>query len=434
MRVAAHTLGCKNNQLETATILDEFAMNGWVVVEFSDYADVYIINTCTVTAKSDSHSRSYIRKAIKTNPEAKVIVTGCYAQMSAKEVQKINGVSMIVGNVDKNNIYNMVVSDIATLSSNIIVKDVLKHKEFDEKKVFSASGRTRINVKVQDGCNYRCSYCIVPLARGPSRSNKSENVINQINEVSKEYPEVVLTGIHLGQYGLDFNPKGSLSKLLKDLIKIDHLQRIRLSSIDPLEITDELIDIISSTDKICRYLHISLQSADDDILNAMKRRYSVDKYTQIIDNITKSIDGVAIGSDIIVGFPGETDKHFENTYNNLSKLPLSYFHVFSYSKRPGTIAASMPNQIDPETKKYRNKKLKVLSDVKNLKFRSYFKGKVLNIIPEQQRDKNNKLLKGISDNYITVHLNADDTYKAKIVPVEIIEVSKNRTTGKLIVT
>lgn len=432
MKVAIHTLGCKNNQLESSTILDEFKLNNWEAVPFDNIADVYIINTCTVTAKSDSHSRSFIRKAIKRNPEAKVVVTGCYAQTSARELNNIEGVSLIVGNVDKFEIFNLVSDLVTGQPAQIIVKDILKHKEFDNKQVFSASGRTRINVKVQDGCNYRCSYCIVPYARGPSRSNSLKNVVNQISEVARDFPEVVLTGIHLGQYGLDLSPRLSLSHLLQELENISHLQRVRLSSIDPLEITDELIDVLANSKKVCRHLHVSLQSANDDILKSMNRRYTVGVYSDILLKLTSKINGLAIGSDIIGGFPGETNEKFDITYNNLEKLPLSYFHVFTYSQRKGTIAANMPDQVDPQVKKERNKALKQLSDRKNYSFRKQFKGKTLNIIPEFQRDPHNNLLKGISDNYITVHIEAEDTLKGHITPIKIIDVTKERTTGSSI--
>lgn len=428
MKVAIHTLGCKNNQLESSSILDEFISNGWEAVNFNDIADIYIINTCTVTAKSDSHSRSFIRKAIKTNPNAKVIVTGCYAQISSDDISKIEGVSLIVGNTNKNEIYKLANS---LTEEKIIVKDILKLKEFDKKDVFSASGRTRINVKIQDGCNYRCSYCIVPFARGPSRSNKIDNVIKQITNVSKTYPEVVLTAIHLGQYGLDLEPKLNLAHLLQELEKIETLQRVRLSSIDPLELNDELIDVLANSKKVCRHLHISLQSADNNILKSMNRRYTVEQYTEIMEKLTSKIDGLAIGSDIIVGFPGEEDSNFETTYNNLKSLPLCYFHVFSYSKRKGTKAAEFPDQVDPQVKKERNKRLKDLSSEKNYLFRKTFEGKILNIIPEFQRDKKKDMLKGISDNYITVHVSADDSYMGKITPVKITSVTKLKTTGTI---
>lgn len=431
MKVAIHTLGCKNNQLESSTILDEFKLNNWEVVSFDDIADVYIINTCTVTAKSDSHSRAFIRKAIKNNPLAKVVVTGCYAQTSASELEKIDGVSLIVGNVDKFEIFNLVSDIIHQKIPQVIVKDILKHNEFDNKRVFSASGRTRINVKVQDGCNYRCTYCIVPFARGPSRSNKIQNVINQVSEVAKDFPEVVLAGIHLGQYGLDLSPRLSLSHLLKKLEQIDHLQRIRLSSIDPLEITDELIEVLSCSKKVCRHLHVSLQSADDEILKAMNRRYTVEVYADILNRLSSGIPGLAIGSDIIVGFPGEQNYHFENTCNNLNQLPLSYLHVFTYSQRKGTVAAKMPGQVDPHVKKQRNKTLKELSEAKNLAFRKQFEGKYLHIVPEYQRDPGNSMLKGISDNYITVHIDGEDSLKGKITPVLVEKASKLITMGKV---
>lgn len=431
MKIAVHTLGCKNNQLETSTILDEFTMNGWKVVDFDDVADLYLINTCSVTSKSDKHSRSAIRKAVNTNPKAKIIVTGCFAQMSPEEIAEIEGVSLIVGNLEKNNIYKLATSLVQNTKPQIIVSDVSEQKEFENKKVYSASGRTRINVKIQDGCNYRCSYCIVPFARGRSRSNKIENVIEQVSEVALKYPEVVLTAIHLGQYGLDLEPQLTLAKLLARLEKIEHLQRIRLSSIDPLEINEDLIEVLVNSKKICRHLHISLQTGDNDILKAMGRRYTVEDYTKIIEQLTENIEGLAIGSDIIVGFPGENESKFENTCQNLEALPLSYLHVFSYSRRKGTVAAKMDNQLNPEIKKERNKRLKDLSKRKNYQFKKSFEGKVLQMIPEHERNKATGHLKGLSDNYIQIQIIGDDYYQGKIVPVKITSVSINNVFGEI---
>jgi threonylcarbamoyladenosine tRNA methylthiotransferase MtaB len=433
MKVAAHTLGCKNNQLETSTILDEFKSNNWEVVNFVDVADIYIINTCTVTAKSDSHSRTAIRKAIKTNPQAKIIVTGCYAQTSADEIARIEGVSLITGNAEKTRLFELACSLLDNNTPEICVKDIFEENEFENKRVFSASGRTRINIKVQDGCNYRCSYCIVPFARGKSRSNKLNNVISQVSDVARDYPEVVLTGIHLGQYGLDFSPQLSLEALLRELEHIEHLKRLRLSSIDPHEITDSLIECLANSKKICRHLHISLQSGDNNILKAMKRRYTVEQYTEIINKLKHSIDGLAIGSDIIVGFPGEDETKFNNTLNTLESLPLSYLHVFTYSKRKGTIAAQMPDQVYSEVKKERNKILKDLSQRKSQRFRGLFSGKILEIIPENSRDRETNMLKGLSDNYITIFTEGDNSIKGKIVPVKITEITSNRTYGELFI-
>lgn len=431
MKVAIHTLGCKNNQLESSAILDEFIDNGWEVVDFDEFADVYIINTCTVTSKSDSHSRAFIRKASKINPEGKIIVTGCYAQTSADKLAEIEGVSLILGNADKYDTFTLATSMTDQQKPEIIVKDILKHREFDKKEVSSASGRTRINVKVQDGCNFRCSYCIVPFARGPSRSNAINKVINQISRVAHTFPEVVLTGIHLGQYGLDLNPPLNLAYLLRELEKIDHLQRLRLSSIDPLEINDELIEVLASSKKICRHLHISLQSANNDILKAMNRRYTVEEYTNTIFKLTSAINGLAIGTDIITGFPGENDEKFYNTYRNLEFLPLSYLHVFTYSRRPGTVACTMPDQVDPQVKKERNKILKDLSKKKNYAFRKCFEGRILEIIPENQRIENNRYLKGLSDNYISILIEGDDSFKCRLVPVRVTTVTQNSTLGEI---
>lgn len=432
MKVAISTLGCRTNQLESSVIADEFNLNGWEVVSFEEVADVYIINTCSVTSKSDSTSRNIIRKAHRLNPAAKVVVTGCYAQVASGEIVDIEGVSLIIGNPDKNNIFNLVSSHMEKDCQEVVVRDIMQVNEFSDKNVFSALGRARANVKIQDGCNNRCSYCIVPFGRGPSRSNKPENIVKQVTEIAPSYPEIVLTATHVGQYGLELNPKTSLVNLLQELVSIKSLHRIRLGSIDPLEITDDLISFIATNEKICRYTHISIQSANNTILKEMNRHYTFEEYEKIIAALVEKVPGIAIGSDVIVGFPGETDDLFEDTYNNLVKLPLSYMHVFSYSPRKGTKAATMPNQVDPKRKKQRNQRLQELSAQKNYDYRKQFLGKTLQIIPEFTRDKETNRLKGLSDTFISVYVEAEDSVKGSLLPVKITSVEKDRTFGELV--
>ena len=433
-KIAIHTLGCRANQLESSIISDKFMELGWEIIKFSEVADVYVINTCSVTGKSDNESRYYARKAKKTNPDAKIILCGCYTQVSPEEAAQLDEVDLVLGNTEKLEIAELITnSKVFEQENKIYVSDIMQQDKFQDKVVFSASGRTRANIKVQDGCNFRCSYCIVPYARGKSRSNELQNIINQVNEITKQgFQELVLSGIHLGQWGLDLTPKTHLADLIKEIEKIESLKRFRLSSIDPMEFTDELIETITNSEKFCRHLHISLQSGNNEILKAMRRRYNVEYYNKLIEKLDKNIPDIAIGSDIIIGFPGETQEQFEDTCENLKKLPISYIHVFSYSKRKGTPAGLIENQVPENIKKERNKRLTELAKKKNLDFRESFIGKNLEVLIELARDKKTGLLKGMTDNFIPVLVDGSDDFKNKIVSVKIKKVEDTNTFGKFI--
>ncbi|OGH98078.1 MAG: tRNA (N(6)-L-threonylcarbamoyladenosine(37)-C(2))-methylthiotransferase MtaB [Candidatus Melainabacteria bacterium GWA2_34_9] len=433
-KIAIHTLGCRANQLESSIISDKFMELGWEIIKFSEVADVYVINTCSVTGKSDNESRYYARKAKKTNPDAKIILCGCYTQVSPEEAAQLDEVDLVLGNTEKLEIAELITNGkIFEQENKIYVSDIMQQDKFQDKVVFSASGRTRANIKVQDGCNFRCSYCIVPYARGKSRSNELQNIINQVNEITKQgFQELVLSGIHLGQWGLDLTPKTHLADLIKEIEKIESLKRFRLSSIDPMEFTDELIETITNSEKFCRHLHISLQSGNNEILKAMRRRYNVEYYNKLIEKLDKNIPDIAIGSDIIIGFPGETQEQFEDTCENLKKLPISYIHVFSYSKRKGTPAGLIENQVPENIKKERNKRLTELAKKKNLDFRESFIGKNLEVLIELARDKKTGLLKGMTDNFIPVLVDGSDDFKNKIVSVKIKKVEDTNTFGKFI--
>lgn len=434
-RIAINTLGCRTNQLESSIISDEFKNNGWEIVKFDEVADIYIINTCTVTGKSDSTSRYMVRQAKRKNPKSKIIVTGCYAQTSADEVSQFEEVDLVIGNVEKQNIYEILVKNgvLEQESRKVFVSDIMEQDTFKDKVVTSASGRTRANIKIQDGCNFRCSYCIIPYARGKSRSNSLENVINQVKEITeKGFKEIVLSGIHLGQWGLDFTPKSTLAKLIQEIEKIETLERFRISSIDPQEFDYELIETLVNSKKFCRHLHISLQSGNNEILKQMRRRYSVEFYSELIEKLTSSINDLAIGSDIIVGFPGETDEHFQDTCKNLESLPISYIHVFTYSKRKGTPAAEMKNQVKDFTKKERNTILTEIAKNKNLDFRNSLLGKDFGMLVEFSRDRKTGLLKGVTDNFIPVLAEGDDNLMNKLVKVRITKVTPDQTIGELI--
>jgi threonylcarbamoyladenosine tRNA methylthiotransferase MtaB len=438
---AIKTLGCRVNQNESSVLQGELLKKGFKEVAFNEKADFYIINTCTVTAKSDTNARYFIRHARRSNPNAKIIVTGCFVQKDSQDKILLEEADMLVGNAEKLNIADLLFEfDFADSSqTRKIVSDIFEQKIFSDKKVFSPvctslGGRTRANIKIQDGCNFRCSYCIVPYVRGKSRSNPLDEVIKQARIIADNgYKELILTGIHSGQWGLDLEPKNNFAGLIKEIEKIANLERYRLSSIDPVEFSDELLETLSRSKKFCRHFHISLQSGCDQILKQMNRRYSVEYYSELIEKINKMFSGIAIGSDIIVGFPGETDEHFEETYQNLKKLPLSYIHVFSYSRREGTPAFEMKNQVKESVKKERNKILTDLAKQKNLTFRKSFINKELEVLIEVQRDRKTKVLKGLSGNYIEVLVDADDKYKNSLVKVKINDVNNLQTYGNIVI-
>ncbi len=430
-KIAVNTLGCKNNQIESSIIKEDFTSIGYEIVDFSEAADIYIINTCSVTEKSDKTSKYFIRQAKRINPKAKIIVTGCYAQIAAQELEEIDDVNLVLGNVEKHNILDYIKYFYG--DSKVHVRDIMKHRVFDFDKFASHLGRTRSFLKIQDGCNNRCTYCIIPYARGKSRSNKPENIINEINSLTnKGFKEIVITGIHLGQWGLDFAPKVFLYNLINKVEKINNLKRYRIGSLNPTEFDDELINTFTNSEKFCRHLHISLQSANNEILKAMQRDYNVEKYTALIYKLKEKMPDLAIGCDIIVGFPGETDDMFNQTYENLKQLPISYLHVFSYSQRKGTPAYDMPNQVPHKVKKQRNKILTELATQKGKSFKQSFINKEMEILIEKSRDKATGMLKGLTGNYITVLIDSQSNLTNEIVKVKIIDISGDNLIAKII--
>jgi threonylcarbamoyladenosine tRNA methylthiotransferase MtaB len=396
MRIAFTTLGCKINQYETDVLRQDFESRGNTIVPFDAEADVYIINTCSVTAKSDYQCRQTIKSTIRRGQGAKVVVTGCYASTRPDEIKKISGVDLVFDNRDKARISEQIMSSFtAPVKDGPLIKS--------NTHVQSVYSRTRGFLKVQDGCNNRCSYCIVPLARGSSRSAFPEDVIREFDRlVQDECPEIVLTGIHIGSYGIDLAEQTDLTSLVKMLIVKRGGSRIRLSSIEPREITDEMIHMLGSG--LCRHLHIPLQSGDDTILMSMKRDYSSGFYLALLERIANQIPGIALGADIMVGYPGEGDTEFHNTFELVDKAPLTHLHVFSYSPRPGTAAADMKNQVPDQVKKTRSEELRNLGMKKNLAFRRNHIGVALKVVVEDKADAQSGLLSGLTDNYMRVHI------------------------------
>ncbi|MFQ5455202.1 MAG: tRNA (N(6)-L-threonylcarbamoyladenosine(37)-C(2))-methylthiotransferase MtaB [Nitrospirota bacterium] len=426
MRVAFKTLGCKINQFDTAVMEEIIKENKHLIVSFEEAADVYIINTCSVTKRGDYQSRQMIRRSIRQNSSAKIIATGCYVQTNPEEIGSIPGVDILLGNDEKLNILDYINSIDSSISQSKVsppqkeIGDISATDKFRYHIIKGFLDKTRGFVKIQDGCNSFCSYCIVPMARGRSRSLSPDKVIEQIKTFEEEgYREIVLTGVHLGSYGMDLEPAFNLSELLNQILSATSVSRIRLSSIDPTDINDDLIDILAASHRICRHLHIPLQSGDDRILKEMNRGYSSLYYNNLIVKLKQKLPEICIGTDIMAGFPGEDNNSFITTCRFIESLPISYIHVFSYSKRPGTMASKMRYQITREIKDKRNRVLRELSKKKREVFYKRFIDRELSVLIEDKRDKNG-LLKGLSDNYIRVFLEGDDNFKDKIVNLKII--------------
>ncbi|QSO46113.1 tRNA (N(6)-L-threonylcarbamoyladenosine(37)-C(2))-methylthiotransferase MtaB [Alicyclobacillus mengziensis] len=390
--VAFHTLGCKVNFYDTEAIWRKFQTAGYEQVAFEDRADVYVINTCTVTNTGDKKSRQMIRRAVRTNPDAVVAVTGCYAQMAPDEIAAMNGVDLVVGNDRKTKIVDLVEDiwqeqNLHQGDENLLktreVGNILKTRQFEEMDVPYFEDRTRANLKIQDGCNNFCTFCIIPYARGLIRSRSPEKVVLQARKLAKAgYREIILTGIHTGGYGADLNGY-RLAHLLKDLENIEELYRIRISSIEASEIDDELIEVLGNSSKACRHLHIPLQAGHNQVLRKMNRHYTVEEYAAKVRNLRQALPGLAVTSDVIVGFPGETDEFFEDTETLIRELEFSQLHVFPYSPRKGTPAAKFSDQVPNAVKEARTERLIELSNQLVERYAAQWLNRRVEVIPEE---------------------------------------------------
>lgn len=416
--IAVCTLGCKVNQYDTDAVLTQFREAGYSVVDFDQKADVYLINTCTVTNVGDRKSRQMIRRARRINPDGKVVVMGCLAQASPEEVIQIEGVSLVVGTHQRSELLELVESlpDGTSEPISTVVDDIFAVDEFEELPVSTFEGRTRATLKIQDGCNQFCSYCRVPFARGKPRSRRIESVVEQAAQIAAQgYPEIVLTGVHLGAYGLDLEPNLHLSDVVEALTEVEGLTRIRISSIDPHEITPRLLELVAAEEKVCRHLHIPLQSGCDTVLERMRRRYTTAEYRRIVEEAREQISDLAITTDIIVGFPGETDAEFAETMQFVEEMAFSRLHVFRYSRRSGTPAARFPNQIPATVKEERSHSLIALGEKLSEQFHKAYVGKELPVLVEQVEGGHGV---GLTDNYIRVEFpSASDSLVGKTVQI-----------------
>jgi threonylcarbamoyladenosine tRNA methylthiotransferase MtaB len=425
-KISVVTLGCKVNQYDTAAILNRLPESRYKRVPFSKGADVYVIDTCTVTHKADSEARKYIYRAKRTNPEGVVVVTGCYSQVSSDELRNVKGVDYIVGNSHKfSSLLEIIRHGKKQAEPYVFVSDFLKekHMQFESPDIRYFPDRTRAFLKIQDGCNYRCSFCVIPFARGRSRSLGVADVVERMKRLAdKGYKEIVLTGIHLASYGRDM--ESNLLDLLEEIERSKVLKWVRLSSLDPSDISRELIEFVASSETICPSFHVALQSGDREELRRMRRRYSPDKFKYVTDLIRNKLPDASIGTDVMVGFPGETDCEFGNTFDLLRDSPLTYFHVFPYSERKGTAAYNMSNKVPVEVKKIRSKTLRDLGTTKKQKFYRGFIGKRMPVIVE-------KGARGTSRNYMSVVIPNMNLTIGQEVEVGIKDVNGEHAIGLL---
>lgn len=430
-KAAFYTLGCKVNQYESESMAELLKNDGYEIVKFEDYADVYIINTCTVTGMSDRKSRQIIRRAKKKNPNAIVVAAGCYAQVSPDEVSRLDGVNLILGTKDRSKIVEILKS-VNSSSQLCCVDDISKNHIFEAMTISSYSDRTRAFIKIQEGCNQFCSYCIIPYARGPIRSRDMLEVINEAKQlVFSGYREIILVGIHIASYGLD-KKSYTLSDLIIELNNIPNLERLRLSSIEPMTLNDKFIAKIKHCKTLCPHFHLSLQSGCNETLARMNRKYTVEDYEIIVNSIRTHFSDAAITTDIMTGFPGETDEEFKKTLLFTKKIGFADAHIFQYSRRKGTPADTMPNQIAPEIKEKRSKLLEVAVQKSRQQFLSSQLGKVVKVLFEQKCHDDNSFFEGKTPNYITVRVKTEKDINNQLLDVKLISSDGYYITGELI--
>ena len=424
--VAFHTLGCKLNFSETSTIARNLLDNGYQRVEFSEPSDVYVINTCSVTANADKECRSIVKNAMKANPNGFVVVVGCYAQLKPQEIAEMEGVDLVLGATEKFNIVDYL-EDL-----NKVDETVVHSCEIDEADFYvgsySIGDRTRAFLKVQDGCDYKCTYCTIPLARGISRSDTVENVIKNAKEIASQgIKEIVLTGVNIGDYGKgEFGNKKhehTFLELVQELDQVESIERIRISSIEPNLLRNETIEFVSKSERFVPHFHIPLQSGSDEILKKMKRRYLTKLYKERINKIREVMPNACIGVDVIVGFPGETEEHFLETYNFLNSLPISYLHVFTYSERDNTEAIHFEGIVPQKVRKQRNKMLRILSEKKRMAFYQSQLGTTQKVLWESE-NKGGKI-SGFTENYVKVETDFDDALINQTETVELMMLNQN---------
>jgi threonylcarbamoyladenosine tRNA methylthiotransferase MtaB len=432
-KAAFYTLGCKVNQYETEAVIDIFIDNGYQIVDFSEKADLYIVNSCTVTNEAARKTRQIARRAKRSAPESIVAIVGCYTQAFPDEVSEIEEIDFVMGSNNKAEILNKAEEMMAEGSTDHKIKEYSKLRDYEELELKRLSNTTRANVKIEDGCNQFCSYCIIPYARGPVRSRKKEDVVAEIRRLSQQrVKEIILTGTHLGAYGSDKGNSKALTELMRSLTELKELKRVRLSSIEGTEIDREMIDLIAEEEIFCPHLHLPLQSGSDQILEAMNRPYTVAEFKKTIAELRERIPELAVTTDVIVGFPGETEETFAETMKVVEEIGFSKVHVFPYSAREGTPAAEM-EQINGNIIKEYSKKLRLLNESLMLAYQEQFIGQEKEVLIEEVRDHKTDLLTGYTDNYLKVLLAGSDKLKNQLVKVKLEEsVDPYHLKGKIV--
>lgn len=425
-----HVLGCKVNQNEGEALLDIFRRHGYEVVDFEEIADVYLIHTCTVTHIGEKKSRQIIRRASRRNPQALIVVSGCYAQVAPQEVLKIPGVDLVIGTQDRSRIMELIEKAEKERTPVNAVRDVLRAKDFEELPLVQ-TGKVRAFLKIQEGCQQFCSYCIIPFARGPVRSRDPQKTLEEIARLVKQgYKEVVLTGIHTGAYGQDFPNGPNLNELIREIVKIPGLKRLRISSLDPNEFTPELIETLATSPVICPHLHISLQSGDDEILQRMRRQYTTAQYRDLVRELRQRIPHLGLTTDVMVGFPGEREEQHRNSLRFVEEIGFSGLHVFKYSPRKGTKAASFPDQVPPEVKERRSQEMIALGKRLAYDFAAGFLGTNMEVLVEQRDTAG--LWEGHTGNYLKVKFASEEDLRGALVQVKITKVLQGYVLGELV--
>lgn len=430
MKVALYTLGCRVNSYESEAMAEKFIKEGYEVVSFDEFSDVYVINTCTVTNMGDKKSRQMIGRARRHNPEAIIAVVGCYSQIASDEIAQIEGVDVVLGSRNKGDIVYWVNRAREESKQVVEVKDVLKNNKFEQLAINEYQDKTRAFLKIQDGCNRFCSYCLIPFARGGVCSKEPEEILKEVKELSKNgFKEIILSGVHTASYGVDLEGNWDLVEILEEINKIEGIERIRIGSIDPTFFTEGVIERICNLEKMCPHFHLSLQSGCDATIRRMNRKYTAQEYKDVVENLRKYMKDVSITTDIIVGFPGESNVEFKATYEFLKGIKLSKMHIFKYSKRTGTKAAEMPFQVDGLIKEERSKKLIELNNALEVEFMEKFLGREMRVLYEEAISGKENTYVGYTENYIKVVTESDENLEGKIVPTKLVAVKQENMVG-----
>lgn len=430
-KVAFYTLGCKVNQYETEAMIEAFENAGYEIVEYDGYSDIYIINTCTVTNMGDRKSRQIIRRALEYNPKAFIAVVGCYSQIASDEILGIDGVRLVLGTNERSKIVQLV-EDAQNVEDKIsVVGDIMEIEEFEDMNIKHYKSRSRAFIKIQEGCEQYCTYCIIPYARGHIRSRKPDSIIEEVKILADSgYKEVVLTGIHVGSYGRDLGDIG-LIDIIQMVHDVDGIERLRMSSVEPKTFDDDFLRRLPHLNKLCRHFHLSLQSGCDETLKRMNRKYTTQEYMEVVKKLRSIYPEVGITTDIIVGFPGETQEEFEKTVQFVKEVSFSSMHIFKFSPRKGTPAAKFKGQVSAQVKEERSKIIFNIAKENQMKFMNSFIGKSLNVLFEQKIDENSNYYEGLTDNYIRVMAETAYDIKGKIISTKIKGINKDMMLGIL---